>query len=37
VHKGGWTEKIAGDDVNVLHYKYREEKGFVEDTQRGKL
>ena len=37
VHKGGWTEKIAADDVNVLHYKYREEKGFEEDKQRGKL
>lgn len=37
VHKGGWTEKIAADDVNVLHYQYREAKGFEEDKSRGKL
>jgi 20S proteasome subunit beta 5 len=37
VHKDGWTEKIAGDDVNKLHYKYRGEKGFEEDKSRGKI
>lgn len=37
VHKGGWTEKIAGDDVNKLHYEYQAEKGLSDDTSRGKL
>lgn len=37
VHKGGWTEKVAGDDVNVLHYKYQESKGMEDDFSRGKL
>ena len=37
VHKGGWTEKIAGEDVNKLHYKYMAEKGIEQDTTRGKL
>ena len=37
VHKGGWTEKIAGDDVNKLHYMYQAEKGLEEDRTRGKL
>lgn len=37
VHKDGWTEKVAGDDVNKLHYQYREKKGFEDDFERGKL
>ena len=37
VHKDGWTEKVAGDDVNKLHYKYLAEKGLETDTSRGKL
>lgn len=37
VHAGGWTEKIAGEDVNLLVYKYREQKGLEEDVTRGKL
>jgi 20S proteasome subunit beta 5 len=28
VHKDGWTEKVAGDDVNKLHYQYQAEKGL---------
>jgi len=31
VTKDGWTEKVAGDDVNVLHYKYLDEKGLKFD------
>lgn len=37
VHKDGWTEKVAGDDVNKLYYKYQEEKGLDFDTSRGRL
>ena len=37
VHKGGWTEKVAGDDVNKLHYQYMAEKGIEQDNTRGKL
>ena len=37
VHAGGWTEKIAGDDVKKLHYQYQQQKGFEDDTVRGKL
>jgi hypothetical protein len=37
VHKDGWTEKIAGDDVNNLHYQYAAQKGFEDDKERGKL
>lgn len=37
VHKGGWTEKIAGEDVNKIHYQYMAEKGIEQDVTRGKL
>jgi 20S proteasome subunit beta 5 len=37
VHKDGWTEKIAGDDVNKLYYAYQAQKGFTNDEERGKL
>lgn len=37
VHKNGWTEKVAGDDVNKLHYKYQEQKHLEDDESRGKL
>ncbi len=37
VHKDGWTEIVAGDDVNKLHYQYQAEKGLEEDRSRGKL
>lgn len=37
VHKDGWTEKVAGDDVNKLHYQYLAEKGFETDASRGRL
>ncbi len=37
IHKDGWTEKIAGDDVNKLHYSYLEAKGLELDTSRGRL
>jgi 20S proteasome subunit beta 5 len=37
IHKDGWTEKVAGDDVNKLHYQYQAEKGLEEDRTRGKL
>eukprot|EP00928_Gymnodinium_smaydae_P002810 TRINITY_DN1101_c0_g3_i1.p1 TRINITY_DN1101_c0_g3~~TRINITY_DN1101_c0_g3_i1.p1 ORF type:complete len:306 (+),score=54.22 TRINITY_DN1101_c0_g3_i1:72-920(+) len=28
IHKDGWTKKIAGEDVNELHYMYAKEKGL---------
>ena len=28
---------VAGDDVNVLHYKYEAEKGLAEDRTTGKI
>jgi len=28
VHEKGWTKKIAGEDVNELHYMYAKEKGL---------
>jgi len=37
VHKGGWTEKIAGEDVNKIHYQLMAEKGIEQDVTRGKL
>ena len=37
VHKGGWTEKVAGDDVNKLHYMYQKDKNMEDDMKRGKL
>lgn len=37
LHKGGWTEKIAGEDVNKLYYMYREGKELKEDSSKGKL
>ena len=37
VHKDGWTEKIAGEDVNKLHYQYLAEKGLKTDDTRGRL
>lgn len=37
VHKDGWTEIVAGDDVNKLHYQYQAEKGLEEDRSRGRL
>merc|ERR1712032_460858 len=29
VHEKGWTKKIAGEDVNKLHYMYAEQKGLT--------
>merc|ERR1712087_870538 len=29
VHEKGWTKKIAGEDVNKLHYMYAEQKGMT--------
>lgn len=37
VHKEGWTQKIAGEDVNKLHYEYQAKKGMQQDTTRGKI
>jgi len=31
VHADGWTKKIAGEDVNKLHYMYAEQKGLSGD------
>lgn len=31
VHADGWTKKIAGEDVNELHYMYAAKKGMVGD------
>ena len=31
VHENGWTKKIAGEDVNKLHYMYAEQKGLKGD------
>ena len=37
VFNGGWTEMVAGDDVNVLHNIYEEQKGLSEDRTIGKI
>lgn len=37
VHKNGWTEMIAGEDVNKLHYEYLSQKGLSTDANRGRL
>jgi 20S proteasome subunit beta 5 len=38
VHKDGWTEIIAGKNVNELHYQYLKEKGLPEyDTTVGRI
>jgi hypothetical protein len=31
VHKDGWTEKIAGADVNNIYYEDQAKKGFEDD------
>eukprot|EP01017_Pseudomicrothorax_dubius_P000254 TRINITY_DN0_c1425_g1_i2.p1 TRINITY_DN0_c1425_g1~~TRINITY_DN0_c1425_g1_i2.p1 ORF type:complete len:198 (+),score=38.47 TRINITY_DN0_c1425_g1_i2:83-676(+) len=37
IHERGWTKIHEGLDVNALHWKYAEEKGFVGDGNEAKV
>merc|ERR1712093_536391 len=32
IHEKGWTNVIVGEDVNKLHYMYREQEGVAYDA-----